>query len=198
MCTHALANCAFNWAGLQTVLSASRTRHYTSAALWRPSQKLALTPLQSLEILPRREKPAAEASSPAGSALRAGKDSGSGLLSDVFWRSAGYSCQSPPGCLAGPAGCCSPLAQLGQPQGTVHCPKALVKWSPRVVQSTPAVLSDARKRVVLAKPETGILSNPALLFALHHHVQPDLHTHTTPSPFSLKYFCSGVWEGCIC
>lgn len=136
----------------------------TSGALWCQSQKLALTPTQSLEIPTDRAEPSCPCQLFPKRRKRQGLFPSPRRVTQCFQRSAGHFCQSPPSCSAGPAGCCSPLAQLGQSQGTADRPKPLVKSSSWVVQNTPAVLSDTMKRVALARPETG--SSASLLRCL--------------------------------
>lgn len=103
----------------------------TSGALWCQSQKLALIPMQSLEILTHREKAAAEASSPCQLFPKSKKRQqalplAQGCSVMFFGDQLGIFCQSPAGCSAGRAGCSSPLAQLEQPQATADCPKVFV------------------------------------------------------------------------
>lgn len=150
VCTDTLADCAFQLSWITDIIC------FQDQALSQVHRGAS----SNSHVKPRNPHTQKE------TCLCAGKDTGSspgsGLLSDDLQRSDEYFCPSPHGCLAGPAGCCPPLAQLGQPQGRARCPKALVKSSSRVVQNNPTVLPAPRKPVVLARPETGILSSLAL------------------------------------
>lgn len=115
---------------------------------------------------PHTEKSAAKASFPCQlfhkSRRRDRLFPSSGQLSFQWvWRGAGSLCQSPPHCSAG---CCSPLAELGQPRGMADCPKHS-RNRPHSWYKIHLLSSHTRKGLVLARPEEGIRSILPLLFA---------------------------------
>lgn len=127
--------------------------------------------MQNLEILEHVGKPASKACS----SQRAGEDTGSSLRSVMlFGDQQGISAKDPPAARLGQLAAAHRLHSWDSRRAWPIAQETPVQHSSRVVQNTPAVLSDARKCVVLARPETGILHTHALPLAQHRHVRPNL------------------------
>lgn len=169
------AHCVFS---VLTALGAA------SGALWCQSQKLFLTPVQSLEILTHREKFAAKGSFFHKSRIRDRLFPSSGLLSfrwvlEISW----VFVPKPSPLLSWASWLLLTTGTAGTATGHGWQPKTLEKLSSQLVQNTPALLSHTRKCLVLARPERG--SSASFL----HHL-PNTATNNQASHPPPKYFCS--------